>query len=152
MKIEKWMWVVGILVAVFLCLSGWLFSRLISTPNPIAHIPTAGLTLLPYQTLTPSLVPIYNSTQSQGAESTVIVNQISPGMFVQISGTGGAGLHLRSGPGTEFSSNFVGMENEVFEVIGGPEDANGFTWWFLSAPYDETRNGWAVENYLSIIH
>jgi hypothetical protein len=56
---------------------------------------------------------------------------------------------------TEASLNseirFLGLESEVFEVLEGPEVADDFTWWFLVAPFDPDRRGWAVAPYLAVI-
>ena len=38
--------------------------------------------------------------------------------------------------------------HELFTVIEGPREADGYTWWLLQGVYDKTRQGWAVENYL----
>jgi hypothetical protein len=152
MKIEKWMWLVGLVSGAALCLLSWGLATILLTPTKLDHAPTAALTLIPFQTLTPSPESINLSAQTSSTDIPSNGSQIAPGMFVQITGTGGDGLHIRSGPGTTYQSNFIGMENEVFQVEQGPEYADGFTWWFLSAPYDDTRNGWAVENYLSIIN
>ena len=76
---------------------------------------------------------------------------IGLGVFVQIQGTGQDGLRIRSGPGTDKATNFLGMDSEVFKVTDGPVQSDGFTWWFLVAPYDRNRNGWAASNYLTIV-
>jgi uncharacterized protein YraI len=70
---------------------------------------------------------------------------------VQISGTEGSGLRLRSGPGTGNPPRFLGMDSEVFSVKDGPKFADGFTWWFLEADYDATRSGWAASQYLTVV-
>jgi hypothetical protein len=36
-------------------------------------------------------------------------------------------------------------------VEDGPKDVDGFTWWYLVGPYDASRRGWAVSNYLSVV-
>ncbi len=76
---------------------------------------------------------------------------ISEGGYVQISGTGGDGLRVREGPGLDREPLFVGLESEIFQIIDGPHEADGYTWWHLSAPYDETIHGWAVSNYLAFV-
>jgi len=43
------------------------------------------------------------------------------------------------------------MDAEVFEVKDGPKMADNFTWWFLEAPYDPGRSGWAAANYLKVV-
>jgi hypothetical protein len=79
------------------------------------------------------------------------VGGISIGSYVQISGTDGAGLRLRSGPGTTNPQRFLGMDAEVFQVKEGPKTADGFTWWYLEAPYDPQRTGWAASEYLKVV-
>jgi hypothetical protein len=61
------------------------------------------------------------------------------------------GLRLRSGPGISSQPRFLGKEDEVFQVRDGPRFADEFTWWYLVAPYDEHRSGWAASKYLVLI-
>jgi hypothetical protein len=108
-----------------------------------APSPTASLTPTPVVTPTPTLfVP-----------PSPLPGVIGIGAYVQISGTGGDGLRLRSGAGLDHPVSFLGWESEVFIVIDGPQDNDGYTWWRLESPYDEgqPRRGWAVSNYLSAI-
>jgi hypothetical protein len=46
---------------------------------------------------------------------------------------------------------FSAFDSEVFLVAKGPEQADGYTWWYLTASYDTTRAGWAVQDYLTTI-
>jgi hypothetical protein len=39
----------------------------------------------------------------------------------------------------------------VFRLEDGPVDKDGYSWWYLIAPFDESRNGWAVSNFLVVI-
>jgi hypothetical protein len=105
-------------------------------PAPSATVPGLPTTVAGV-TLTPTAVP---------------VGELGIGAYVQINGTGGDGLRLRSGPGKDNAPLFLGMESEVFLIKDGPKQADGYNWWFLLAPYDDNRKGWAVENYLSVIH
>ena len=109
------------------------------TVIPAGAIPTQDLSLL-VQTPTPTLVP-------------EVVDQkgIGIGKYVQITGTGGAGLRFREGAGTTFTTKFLANESEVFKVIGGPVTADDIAWYQLVAPYDEARQGWASAEYLVII-
>jgi len=43
------------------------------------------------------------------------------------------------------------MDDEVFLVVGGPVEADGYTWWQLRAPYDQTRTGWSAQDFLDLI-
>jgi hypothetical protein len=71
------------------------------------------------------------------------------GDYVQVTGTGGDGVRLRSDPGLNGTILFLGLEAEVFQVSDGPRQVDGYTWWFLVAPYDNSVRGWAVANYLA---
>ncbi|MEW6180050.1 MAG: SH3 domain-containing protein [Chloroflexota bacterium] len=81
----------------------------------------------------------------------ITIDGIGIGVYVQISGTGGDGLRLRREPGINSEVLFLGYESEVFKVVEGPREADGFTWWYLTAPYDEKRSGWAASSFLRVI-
>lgn len=71
-----------------------------------------------------------------------------PGDLVTIFGTAGDGLRLRNQPGLDSTIAFLGVENEVFEVSNGPNEQDGYEWWYLVNPYNPEKAGWAVGNYL----
>jgi len=73
------------------------------------------------------------------------------GQLVAVFGTGGDSLRLRTEPGLSSTIGFLVVEHEVFEVRGGPEEEDDYTWWYLVNPYDPTKSGWAVANYLRAI-
>ena len=76
---------------------------------------------------------------------------IAIGNYVQITGTEGDPLRIRSEPGLSGEPQFLGYDAEVFLVKDGPREVDGFTWWYLSAPYDETRVGWAAADFLTYV-
>ena len=148
-----WMFAGMIGLAVVLCLIFWIVlvnSRKMAT-LPIA--PTSAMVVVPAPTLTPqpSSTPYFTPTPTQRPGLPPASEGIQIGSYVQISGTDGAGLRLRSGAGLNFDPKFLAMDAEVFEVREGPVEASGITWWFLVATYDENRSGWAASNYLQII-
>lgn len=106
-----------------------------STSTPGSGLASISTSTPPPPTVTPTLSP--------GA--------IGIGAFVQISGTEGQGLRLRGAPGLGNDQLFLGYDSEVYQVVDGPVDADGHTWWKLTAPYDATRTGWAVQAYLTVI-
>lgn len=122
-------------------------------PPPEAQ-PTAAVTRIPLPTVTPT--PPFTPTPAAPTTTPTPVappppgpGEIAIGQFVQIRGTGGDGLRLRSAPSLQAPVRFLGQEAEVFRVTDGPRQADGYTWWYLETPYDATRSGWAVANYLS---
>jgi hypothetical protein len=114
---------------------------------------TAVITLIPAPTLTPVILsPTTNPPNSTSTSQVPVpAGGIAIGIYVKISGTNGTGLNLRTGPGTASPIRFLGMDDEVFEVKDGPKQVDNLIWWFLQAPYDSTRNGWAAANYLTVI-
>jgi hypothetical protein len=112
----------------------------------------AELTVIPLPTETlmpPTLSPTVVLTPTVTSLPLPPAGNFNIGDYVQISGTGGDGLRLREEPGLESQVRLLGSEAEVFQVKDGPRQADNYTWWYLVAPYDETRRGWAVANYLA---
>lgn len=152
-------WVLLALVALFSVVCGVIWSYVYLTrPTATSLQPTASAvfsvvtaaapateTPNPTLILVASETPVLTPTLPAGP-----VGEISIGTQVQVVGTGTDGLRLRQGAGLDFPVNYLGIEYEVFTVLDGPQQVDDFTWWFLVAPDDDTRNGWAVENFLEV--
>ncbi len=110
----------------------------------VIHAPTA--TIPP-----PTPTPTMQATATSPVPPSPQEGTLGLGTFVQISGTGGDGLRIRSEASLQGAVQALGIEAEVFEITGGPQEADGYTWWYLTAPYEEARAGWAVANYLQPI-
>jgi hypothetical protein len=82
---------------------------------------------------------------------TPVPTGIAIGNYAQITGTDGEGLRIRAEPGLNGEPVFLGFDSEVFIVQNGPQIVDGYTWWYLVAPYDDTRAGWAAADFLSYI-
>jgi len=123
-----------------------------------------GLTT-PLQSSTIGFVPadvtvIAAPTSTSSAPATPTIDPFAPsptptglaiGSYVQISGTEGQGLRIRSAPGLDSEFVFLGYDSEVFVVQDGPKTVDGYVWWYLVAPYDATRVGWAAADFLTFI-
>lgn len=132
---------IGLLGALLYFSPGWL------QPLP-ASLPKVTLIAAPTLTAT---TPAQTPTPT-GTPAGQLVDGIGVGMYVQISGTGGDGLRLRAGPGKSNDPRFLGNESEVFLVKDGPKFSDGLTWWFLEAPYDKARSGWAAAQFLAVVN
>ncbi|MDO9085904.1 MAG: hypothetical protein Q7U53_06830 [Anaerolineaceae bacterium] len=143
--------IIGFILTLVILITIFIF--LIFLPqNQIQDDTIALITVIPAASSTPVIGLTIVPTPT--AESTVITSsnfKFKLGDFVQIAGTSGDGLRLRSGPGRSNSVNLIGLDAEVFEVIDGPVAADDFVWWYLEAPYDKNRNGWSVDEYLQIV-
>jgi hypothetical protein len=114
-----------------------------STALTVLPAPTSTAT---YSPPTPTPIP-----PTPTATSTPAPGQFALGVYVEITGTGGDGLHVRSDPGLSAASLFLGYDTEVFQITKGPQQADGYIWWYLSAPYDSARSGWAAQKYLKVL-
>jgi len=135
------------LIIATLALMGW------STPDPVREFgfAPADLTLIPAPSSTPMVTPTFTPDPLIYGTPTLAPDVIGVGGYVQITGTDGEGLRLRSDPGLNSTPIFLGYDEEVFQVRDGPQETDGYTWWYLVAPYDETRAGWAAADFLGAI-
>lgn len=101
--------------------------------------PTATMTPSPTATATPDFTP----TATPPAAGELALDEL-----VQVVGTAEDGLRLRSEPGLAGTILLLAFENEVFEVRQGPVEADDYVWWYLVNPYDESKAGWGVSNFL----
>lgn len=119
------------------------------------QIPVGGPTPTPIF-LTPTPAPSPSPSPTATSEPTPTASaEIAIGRYVQVVGTEGRGVNLRSAPGTHnplISTDIaigVGQEGELFIVVSGPRQVEGITWWMVRDPDSESREGWAAGNYLA---
>lgn len=153
MSNEKKMVIINIAIAIFL--GGGIFIGVIFIlfMKPAqSGMPTSQPQVITIMnpTATPTVTP-KPGVESQDEGEVVATGNFQVGAVVQIINTEGVGLRLRSNPGTSSSVQFIGEEQELFAVINGPVEQDGYIWWYLESPYDETRSGWAAADYLQLI-
>ncbi|MBI5963106.1 MAG: hypothetical protein HY863_06510 [Chloroflexi bacterium] len=137
--------VAGILLIVTLIIIGWTSPRF----SPDVGFAPADLTMIPAPTHTPNVTAV--PTNDPLITPTLAADTIGIGAYVQITGTEGQGLRIRASAGLTADTVFRGEESEVFLVKDGPQTADGYTWWYLVAPYDETRAGWSAADFLAVV-
>jgi hypothetical protein len=103
---------------------------------------------IPRPSATPSPLPTVAPAATATPEPAGPVGVISVGDLVEVFGTGGDGVRLRSSPDLGGTVIGLGMDSDVFQVEDGPVDAGDHVWWFVVNPYDTSRQGWAVSEYL----
>jgi hypothetical protein len=82
------------------------------------------------------------------ASQTLPPGEFEIGATVQVVGVETSGLNVRSTPGLTGDPLFLAAENEVFAIVGGPQNANDLEWWKIQDPEDPDRTGWAARNFL----
>ena len=139
-------------VGVFAILVGILWT---SKAKSITQVPaTAILSIIEAPTETP-ISPITTQTPTPSPTTSQQLpppsGDIKVNNYVQVSGTGGDGLRLHNTAEVSSKVNYIAYEAEVFLVINGPIDADGYIWWELQDPYTDAVVGWGVANYLKVI-
>ncbi len=146
---NKWVILGGLFFAGLLLLITAISIGFTSPPQPsdVGFAP-ANLTVIPASTATSNAPP---TATIDPFAPTPVPTGVAIGNYVQITGTDGEGLRIRSEPGLNGNPDFLGFDSEVFIVRDGPVALDGYVWWYLAAPYDETRAGWAAAEFLSYI-
>lgn len=139
-----------VLGIIFIGAGGW---DLWSVPAATHEDPGVGLSWIQGPTNTPApptatLLPTSTATQEFVPPSG---GELGIGSYVQIVGTEGTGLNIRSAPGLSSQIEFLAYDSEVFVVRDGPREQDGLTWWYLVTPVDETRAGWAAASYIEVV-
>ncbi len=159
-----WLWIgLGAIVTVLAVAVAVLWARLLLDVKPadIAATPTAILrTAVP---TSPSLAPTTDSAPSVASTRTTVPDSeptipgeptatpagaIAVGARVVVAGTGGAGVSLRAGPGTDNARLGLANDGDILEIIRGPEEGGDFTWWFVLV--EDGTEAWVVEDYLEV--
>ena len=143
--------VTGVILLVGLVLAGLAVLFFARVP-----VPATGATPVITMVSAPSLTPTFIQPSATPAPTATTVfflpeGVIGVGAYVQVSGTEGAGLRMRSEPGLDGAVEFTALDSEVFLVIDGPVEEDGYQWWHLEAPYDASRNGWSAGDFLTPI-
>ncbi len=73
---------------------------------------------------------------------------IGLGVRVEVAGTGASKLSVRQNPGTSAPRLKLVPDGTQLVVVGGPESANGLTWWKV----DDQAGlvGWVAADYLQL--
>ena len=143
--------VTGAILLIGLVLAG-LAVFFMARVEPAATGTTPVITMIPAPSLTPTSIQP-SATPAPTATTVFFLPEgvIGVGAYVQVSGTEGAGLRMRSQPGLDGEVEFTALDAEVFLVIDGPVEEDGYQWWHLEAPYDASRNGWSAGDFLTPI-
>ena len=151
---REWAWIAGGVAFGGLALLALVLGTGASRPAPAEGMPLAPwVTLIVAPTTTPT-VPAAPSTTAEPTPAPPPTLDpdtdigFTVGDLVEVYGTEGDGLRLRASPSLEATVLVLGVESEVFEVVGGPEYADGYVWVRLVNPFDPVKTGWAVSNYL----
>jgi hypothetical protein len=142
-----WVWPLGALIGLAAVIAVWILLFAAPLPALPAEAVPPYFTVYPPPTFTPipptaTLTPFYTPSP---ALPTVIPGTIGVGAMVEVTEDG---LRLRDAPSLSGKILNQASAHELFTVVDGPRQADGYTWWLLEGVFDPTRPGWAVESYL----
>jgi hypothetical protein len=144
-------WVVGLavgalLAVIILLVVAFVFSRRSAQaePTPTVNVVTPTPTLIPRPTATTPAE--MTATPEVGATEEAPVTA-PPSEVIAIDGyvrvAAQAGLSLRQSPNTGGALVVILDFGTQLQVIGGPQEADGYTWWQLRL--DDGREGWSAQ-------
>lgn len=64
-----------------------------------------------------------------------------------VTGTGSDGVNMRQGDGIDYPVLETIAEGTVFELIGGPSEADGYSWWQIRL--DNGTEGWVAQDFIA---
>lgn len=144
----------GVVAGVVLCFGVIILGGINRTNIESVSDASPVLTIVALATQTPSPVPTdtLEATRVAGTPTPLLeAPTFKIGELVEIFGTEGDGLSVREEPGLASKVIYLGIDNEVFEILDGPLTLDEYEWWLLQSPYNEARAGWAVGVFLRAI-
>lgn len=103
----------------------------------------------------PTAIPQAQPTATVPLPTPAASPTLPPGDFVigarvQVVGVGETRLNIRASPGLDGAQLFLAEDGDVYQLVGGPQDVDGYEWWKLEDPQNPAHVGWAARNYLMI--
>lgn len=148
----------------------WVFTEMSGPVTPgdqspqvieITALPTlgqeftgAGQAAAPAGGAWPTPIPQAQPTATVALPTPVPTQTLPPGEFVigarvRVVGVEATKLNVRAAPGLSGDLVFMAEEGDLFAIVGGPQNADGYEWWKLQRIDDPSRVGWAVRNFLT---
>jgi len=95
----------------------------------------------------PTVAPLPTATPTPKPTPTPSVpTEIGVGGYVKVVGAEADALSYRSGPGLNYARLTIVKDGTILEVLEGPEEADGYTWWRLED--EDGFIGWAADTWL----
>lgn len=77
---------------------------------------------------------------------------LAVGVTAAVTGVDANQLNVRDNPGVNGTNIlFRADEGTQFTIVGGPQQADGLTWWQIQSAQDATLRGWAASQYLEVV-
>lgn len=103
--------------------------------------PTAIVVTVTPSPIAPTATPLPAATALPTPEGLYI------GGYARVAGTGGDALRLRADPGLQTTTLKTIDEGALLQVLDGPREVDGVTWWRLR-DLNDSAEGWAAQQFL----
>ena len=135
------LWPLAVILLLILAVFITLWNPFTPPTQPTVEItPTATPAL-------PTVAPFPTATTTPKPTPTPSVpTEIGVGGYVKVVGAEAEELSYRSGPGLNYARLSIIKDGTILEVLDGPEEANGYTWWRLED--EDGFIGWAADDWL----
>jgi len=152
----SWLWialpvgVLGLIAALwFLVIAPAGSAPPVATATPMhSATPRPTVTLASISVPTLASEPTAAATPAPTAAPTTQPTTIGLGARVEVTGTGASQLRVRQAAGTSAGTIKFVPDGTRFVVVGGPEQANGYTWWKVD---DQAGTvGWVAGQFLKL--
>ncbi len=149
-----WKWLgMGLLLTLIGCITAaFLLSAYLRQPPP-SDSPQATIIILtapplPTDTIGPAFppTPIPTFTPIPTPDAAIAPPDVTIGFYAAVANTDGLGVTVRGGPSTQNVAVLIAEEGTVMLVLGGPEEADNFSWWQVQL--QDGTEGWVVDNFL----
>jgi hypothetical protein len=117
------------------------FPSLLRSPEPTVEIIPTNTPALPTPIPLPTATPTPKPTPTPS-----VPTEIAVGGYVKVVGAEADALSYRSGPGLNYARLTIVKDGTILEVLEGPEEADGYTWWRLED--EDGFIGWAADEWL----
>jgi hypothetical protein len=125
-------------------------SNIAMSPTSTFAIITPTATEFVPPTATPYAAPTDTPPAAPPTDVGITNDPITVGAQVKIVDTGPTGLNFRKEPSRSAEKLRTLPEGNIYEVIGGPQNADGLVWWQLKDPSDGTT-GWGAADYMRVV-
>src|SRR5690606_27371358 len=117
----------------------------VGSSDPLTPYFTDAGNYTPWAELAPALADSGGAISAVQVGSTAVftVPELEIGGKATIATSNGDALNVRSDAGTIYEIRAKARPGTVVDVVDGPRDADGFTWWYIKLP--DGHAGWAVQ-------
>ena len=135
------LWPLAVILLLILAVFITLWNPFTPPTQPTVEIIPTVTPALPTIATLPTATPTPKPTPTPS-----VPTEIKVGGYAKVIGAEADALSYRSGPGLNYARLTIVKDGTILEVLEGPEEADGYTWWRLED--EDGFIGWAADDWL----